>query len=118
MTTITLDTQTDELTRWAQGSLPHMAAAHMLIHSPLKPKLWPVLTHRNHYEETTILTLDSAAGQLDQYMLSGGELAVARLIIELGDVDTGTPLAEMLCRLDPANAAAFYQAATILTEGA
>lgn len=43
---------------------------------------------------------------------------MACLVLELGDISTGFSLAELLCRLDPVNAAVFYQAAKTLTEGA
>ena len=50
--------------------------------------------------------------------VSSGERAVALLVIELGEQDTGASLGDLLSSLNPANARAFYRATQILTDGA
>lgn len=109
--------QINQLTAWASGSLPLMAAVHLLTSSPQREKLWPALV-RNRHNDSPWLALESALAFLDSFGLSSGERAVALLVIELGEQDTGASLADLLSSLDPANARAFYRAAHILTDGA
>ena len=103
-----------QLTEWAQGSLPLMAAVHLLTQSPQRERLWPALTRRLH-DDRPWLALDSAHAYIDEFGLSGGERAVALLVLELAGRDTGVPLADLLSRLDAANAREFHDSARILT---
>ncbi|GAA1119210.1 hypothetical protein [Nesterenkonia jeotgali] len=108
--------QINQLNAWASGSLPLMAAVHLLTSSPQREKLWPALVRTRH-DDTPWLALDSAPTLVDSFGFSSGERAVALLVIELGEQDTGVSLADLLSSLDQANARAFYESARLLTHG-
>lgn len=105
-----------KLEEWAQGSLPLMAAVHLLTHSRKRYKVWTILVRRDDRDRPW-LDAEGAARHLDAFGLSRGERAFVLLVIELADFDTDTPLAELLCRIDPADSVTFFEAARVLTRG-
>lgn len=104
------------LEEWAAGSLPLMAAVYLLTHSGKRYSIWTILVrHDDRYRPW--LDVDGAARHLDAFGLSSGERAFVLLVMELADHDTGVSLADVLCRIDPADSVTFYEAARILTRG-
>lgn len=108
--------QINQLKEWASGSLPLMAAADFMTRSLQREKIWPMLV-RNRHDGSPWLDLEGGGTCLDSFGLSSGERAVALLVMELGDHDTGVSLADLLAGLDLADVCAFYESARILTHG-
>lgn len=102
----------DALRRWAQGSLPLMAAVEMLLGSTAKPALWPVLVRQGSHGPW----LDTTEGHhaLMESALSGGETRVGLLVLELAEVPTGVALGDLLCGIDPRNLGVFQQAVRVI----
>lgn len=106
--------QIEKLRRWAEGSLPFMAAVSLLTNSPQCNKLWPAVVH----EASSRVWIDPerALGNFDADYYSSGERAVGLLVMALAGYGSGVPLSDLALRLDPANASAFKQALKILTD--
>lgn len=100
------------LRRWAQGSLPLMAAVQMLLGSTAKSALWPVLVRRGSHGPW----LDTTEGHhsLMESALSGGETRVGLLVLELAEVPTGVALGDLLCGIDPRNLGVFQQVVRVI----
>lgn len=104
------------LEEWSAGSLPLMAAVYLLTHSAKRYQVRAILVRRDDHARPW-LDVEGAARHLGEFGLSSGERAFVLLVMELADHDTGTPLADVLCRIDSADSVTFFEAARILTRG-
>lgn len=93
-----------------------MSAVYLLTRSAKRYSIWAILVRRDDRDRPW-LDVEGATRHLDAFGLSSGQKALVLLVIELADFDTGVSLADLLCRIDPADSVTFFESARILTRG-
>lgn len=103
------------LRSWARGYLPYMAAVQLLCSSSVSRSIFDALTTSDTSGQIW-LDLEHGLHRVTTAGLSGGQRRVALLVLELAEVDTGTPLGELICGIDDANIAALLNAVAVGAE--